>query len=151
MQGEVELLRNRLPHARIEYAHGELSDFHLRIAAFSRGEAEVLVATTVIECGIHIERANTLIVQEAVRAGTESNASGRTCIGLDVCEIDLSVAAFAWALAAAPAARACRAWFASGLRVSHAPRAGAGQQGTQSLECDGGIERSWLRFCHLAA
>ena len=67
VQGEVELLCGHLPDVRIEFAHAELSDVSLRIAAFRRGEADVLVATTVVECGIHVARANTIIIQEAVR------------------------------------------------------------------------------------
>ena len=67
VQCEVELLRDRLPGLRLESAHGELSDLALRIDAFRRGEADVLVATTVIECGIDIARANTIIIQDAVR------------------------------------------------------------------------------------
>jgi len=65
VQCEVELLRDRLPGLRLESAHGELSDLALRIDAFRRGEADVLVATTVIECGIDIARANTIIYQDA--------------------------------------------------------------------------------------
>ena len=67
VEGEVELLRSRLPGLRLEVAHGQLPDLALRIAAFRRGEADVLVATTVVECGIDIARANTIIIQDAVR------------------------------------------------------------------------------------
>ena len=67
VEGEVELLRNRLPGLRLDVAHGELPDLALRIAAFRRGEADVLVATTVVECGIDIARANSIIIQDAVR------------------------------------------------------------------------------------
>ena len=56
----------RVVGLRIEVAHGELPDLALRIAAFRRGEADVLVATTVVECGIDIARANTIIIQDAV-------------------------------------------------------------------------------------
>ena len=68
LQGELDLLRHRLPSVRIGIAHADLSDLSLRIASFQRGEMDVLVATTVVECGISIARANTIIVQEAVRA-----------------------------------------------------------------------------------
>ena len=63
-----------LPDVRIEFAHTELSDVSQRIAAFRRGEADVLVATTVVECGIDIARANTIIIQEAVRTDCDLNA-----------------------------------------------------------------------------
>ena len=68
VQGEVDLLRHHLPSVRVEIAHADLPDLSLRIASFQRGEAHVLVATTVVECGINIVRANTIIVQAAVRA-----------------------------------------------------------------------------------
>ena len=74
VQGEVELLRKLFPGTRIDFAHGDLSDLALRIAAFSRGESDVLVTTTVIECGIDIPRANTIIIQDAVRRSQYSNA-----------------------------------------------------------------------------
>ena len=67
VQGEVDLLRHHVPNVRIVMAHSDLSDLSLRIASFQRGEVDVLVATTVVECGISIARANTIIVQEAVR------------------------------------------------------------------------------------
>ena len=74
VQGEVELLCGHLPDVRIEFAHAELSDVSQRIAAFRRGEVDVLVATTVVECGIDIARANTIIIQEAVRTDCDLSA-----------------------------------------------------------------------------
>ena len=74
LKGEVEQLCGRLPGVRVAFAHAELSDLSRRIAAFRRGEADVLVATTVVECGIDIARANTIIIQEAVRTDCDLNA-----------------------------------------------------------------------------
>lgn len=79
VEGEVELLRNRLPGLRLEIAHGQLPDLALRIAAFRRGEADVLVATTVVECGIDIARANTIIIQDAVRKARLKRLGTRAC------------------------------------------------------------------------
>ena len=79
VEGEVELLRNRLPGLRLEVAHGQLPDLALRIAAFRRGEADVLVATTGVECGIDIARANTIIIQDAVRKARLKRLGTRAC------------------------------------------------------------------------
>jgi transcription-repair coupling factor (superfamily II helicase) len=56
-----------VPQARIEIAHGSLgeSDLEERMMRFVRGEADVLVCTSIIEAGIDIPEANTLIVERA--------------------------------------------------------------------------------------
>ena len=52
---------------RFEVAHGQLDekDLEQRMLAFLRGEADVLVATSIIESGIDIPQANTLIVERS--------------------------------------------------------------------------------------
>ena len=159
VQGEVDLLCHHLPNVRIVMAHSDLSDLSLRIAAFQCGEVDVLVATTVVECGISIARANTIIVQEAVRADGHSNAvhphppshlTANVCLTAIVCEIDLSEAAFVGPLDAPPAARPCRTQFGSGARIPHAP-ARTGQQGAPTSARDAGGERIGRRLCHLAS
>src|SRR5919112_1148787 len=52
---------------RFEVAHGQLDekDLEARMMTFLRGEADVLVATSIIESGIDIPQANTLIVERA--------------------------------------------------------------------------------------
>ncbi len=52
---------------RFEVAHGQLDEQELeqRMMGFLRGEADVLVATSIIESGIDIPQANTLIVERA--------------------------------------------------------------------------------------
>jgi transcription-repair coupling factor (superfamily II helicase) len=64
-------LQNLVPFAKIETAHGRmkpdtLSDIMRR---FSAGQIDILVATTIVENGIDIPRANTLIVDNAHRYG----------------------------------------------------------------------------------
>lgn len=56
---------------RVIYAHGQLADADLeeRIRAFYNKEADVLIATTIIENGIDIPDANTLIVIDSDRLG----------------------------------------------------------------------------------
>ena len=63
----AERLRALCPGVRFTVGHGQLEPDELeeRMLAFLRGEADVLVATTIIESGIDIPQANTLIVDRA--------------------------------------------------------------------------------------
>ncbi len=63
----AERLRALCPGMRFEVAHGQLDERTLeeRMLRFLRGEADVLVCTSIIESGIDIPQANTLIVERA--------------------------------------------------------------------------------------
>ena len=63
----AERLRGLCPGVSFEVAHGQLDEQELekRMLSFLRGEADVLVATSIIESGIDIPQANTLIVERA--------------------------------------------------------------------------------------
>ncbi len=63
----TERLRGLCPQMRFEVAHGQLEEKELeaRMLSFLRGDADVLVATSIIESGIDIPQANTLIVERA--------------------------------------------------------------------------------------
>ncbi|HVW18387.1 MAG TPA: transcription-repair coupling factor [Solirubrobacteraceae bacterium] len=63
----AERLRGLCPGVRFEVAHGQLDEKALeeRMLGFLRGEADVLVATSIIESGIDIPQANTLIVERS--------------------------------------------------------------------------------------
>jgi transcription-repair coupling factor (superfamily II helicase) len=63
----AEGLRGLCPSMSFEVAHGQLEEKELekRMMRFLRGEADVLVATSIIESGIDIPQANTLIVERA--------------------------------------------------------------------------------------
>jgi transcription-repair coupling factor (superfamily II helicase) len=63
----AERLRGLCPGVRFEVAHGQLDekDLEARMMGFMRGESDVLVATSIIESGIDIPQANTLIVERA--------------------------------------------------------------------------------------
>src|SRR5438270_6185297 len=52
---------------RFEVAHGQMDERELeaRMMSFLRGDADVLVCTSIIESGIDIPQANTLIVERA--------------------------------------------------------------------------------------
>src|SRR4051812_14247187 len=63
----AERLRSLCPKMRFTVAHGQMDEKQLeeRMMAFLRGEADVLVSTSIIESGIDIPQANTLIVDRA--------------------------------------------------------------------------------------
>jgi transcription-repair coupling factor (superfamily II helicase) len=65
------MIQRLVPEARVGVAHGQLPEAELEKAmvGFVEGRADVLVATTLIENGLDIPRANTLIVNRADRYG----------------------------------------------------------------------------------
>ena len=67
----AEWLRRVVPEARVVVAHGQMSERHLESAMrlFLDGEADVLLATAIIENGLDIPNANTLLVNRADRFG----------------------------------------------------------------------------------
>jgi transcription-repair coupling factor (superfamily II helicase) len=64
-------LQQLCPGLRFLVAHGQMRERELeeRMHAFLRGDADVLVSTTIIESGIDIPQANTLIVERADMLG----------------------------------------------------------------------------------
>ncbi len=60
-----------VPEARIEYAHGQMSEKQLSdiMHRFVRGLFDILISTTIIENGVDIPRANTILVDRADRFG----------------------------------------------------------------------------------
>ena len=60
-------LRRLVPEARVAVAHGQMSEVALEevVLAFWNREFDVLVSTTIIENGIDVANANTLIVERA--------------------------------------------------------------------------------------
>lgn len=67
----AEKVQNIVPNAKISVAHGQMNEKTLEnnISAFYKGEYDVLIATTIIENGIDMPRANTLIVESSDRLG----------------------------------------------------------------------------------
>ncbi|TSC59133.1 MAG: transcription-repair coupling factor [Candidatus Peregrinibacteria bacterium Greene0416_19] len=67
----ADKLRYLVPEATFIVAHGQLKaeDLEERIIAFKDGKFDVLVSSTIIENGIDLPRANTLVVNEAERFG----------------------------------------------------------------------------------
>jgi len=84
-QGQVYFLHNRVqtiervrervvdlvPQARVEIGHGQMNSDELEevMARFVAGKIDVLVCTTIIESGLDIPNANTIIIDRADRFG----------------------------------------------------------------------------------
>ncbi len=84
-QGQVFFLHNRIatierirdrvvelcPRARVEIGHGQMDDDELEavMARFLSGKTDVLVCTTIIESGLDIPNANTIIIDRADQFG----------------------------------------------------------------------------------
>jgi len=67
----AERVRSLVPDARILIAHGQMGGEALERAmlAFVRHEADILVATTIIESGLDIPNVNTIFINEADKYG----------------------------------------------------------------------------------
>jgi len=64
-------VRRLVPDAIVEYAHGQMRERQLEniMMAFINKEIDVLVSTTIIETGLDISNANTIIIHDAHRFG----------------------------------------------------------------------------------
>jgi transcription-repair coupling factor (superfamily II helicase) len=67
----AERVRRWVPELRVGVAHGQMAERALEsvMMQFLRGEFDVLVSTTIIESGLDIPQANTLIVERADTLG----------------------------------------------------------------------------------
>jgi transcription-repair coupling factor (superfamily II helicase) len=67
----VSRLREIVPEARIIVGHGQMPEEQLErvMMEFSAGEHDVLVCTTIIESGLDIPNANTIIINDANQLG----------------------------------------------------------------------------------
>jgi len=63
----AERLRRLVPEASIAFGHGQMDEHRLEeiMTAFARGDYDVLISTSIIESGLDIPNANTLIVDRA--------------------------------------------------------------------------------------
>jgi transcription-repair coupling factor (superfamily II helicase) len=84
-QGQIYFLHNRVqsiekmrdkiaelcPRARVEFGHGQMDADELEsvMARFVAGKIDVLVCTTIIESGLDIPNANTIVIDRADRFG----------------------------------------------------------------------------------
>ncbi len=64
-------IQEMIPEARVELAHGQMEEHQLEkvMLRFVEGDIDVLVCTTIIETGLDIPNANTLIVRDADTMG----------------------------------------------------------------------------------
>ncbi|RUL88049.1 transcription-repair coupling factor [Tautonia sociabilis] len=71
IQSVADRIQQLVPEARIIVGHGQMAGEELERAmmAFVRHEADILVATTIIESGLDIPNANTIFIHEADRYG----------------------------------------------------------------------------------
>ena len=71
IEAQAEQLRRMLPDARFVVGHGQMAEGALEkvMLAFADGEADVLVCTTIIESGLDIPNANTIIIDRADTLG----------------------------------------------------------------------------------
>ncbi|HEV8516473.1 MAG TPA: transcription-repair coupling factor [Candidatus Limnocylindrales bacterium] len=71
IEAQAEQLRRLLPQARIAVAHGQMAEGVLEpvMLTFARGESDVLVCTTIVESGLDIPNANTIVIDRADALG----------------------------------------------------------------------------------
>ena len=71
IEAKTNNLKKLIPEARIEFAHGKMSGSVLEdiMERFVEKKIDVLVCTTILESGIDIPNANTIIVENADRLG----------------------------------------------------------------------------------
>ena len=64
-----------VPDANVAFAHGQMNEHQLEkiMLDFINGDIDVLVSTTIIETGLDIPNANTMIIQDADRLGLPSS------------------------------------------------------------------------------
>ena len=71
IQRKAEIIRDLVPEAKVDYAHGRMTGDKIEeiMQDFVDQKTNVLVCTTILESGIDIPNANTIIVENADRMG----------------------------------------------------------------------------------
>ncbi len=71
IENAADRIRALVPELTVMVAHGQMPEHQLEdvMMAFIRGDGDVLVATSIIESGLDIPQANTLIVERADQLG----------------------------------------------------------------------------------
>ena len=69
--GKAEEIKELVPEARVEFAHGQMKDSELEdvMYRFVKNEIDVLVSTTIVESGLDIPNANTILMHNAHNFG----------------------------------------------------------------------------------
>lgn len=70
-EGIYDYLCDKLPHLRLALVHGRIDSSSRQeiMNAFSQGEIDILVATTVIEVGVDVANASLMVIENAERFG----------------------------------------------------------------------------------
>jgi len=71
IEQKANRIRNLAPSAEVVVGHGQMSERQLEkvMVQFIAGEADILVSTTIVESGLDIANANTIIIDRADRMG----------------------------------------------------------------------------------
>lgn len=74
MEGRLEQLLSLIPGLRIQMAHGQMkaSELEEAMEAFSEGQFDVLLCTTIVESGLDMPRVNTILVEDVQLFGLAS-------------------------------------------------------------------------------
>ncbi|MDE6306067.1 MAG: ATP-dependent DNA helicase RecG [Muribaculaceae bacterium] len=66
-----ELIRETFPQYRVAYVHGRMkpAEKDYQMSLFASHQADILVATTVIEVGVNVPNATTMVIENAERFG----------------------------------------------------------------------------------
>jgi len=71
ISGVARKIQEMVPRARVAFAHGKMKEVHLEeiMHRFVSGELDVLVTTTIVESGLDIPNANTIVITQAENFG----------------------------------------------------------------------------------
>jgi len=71
IEEKASMISNLVPEARVSFAHGKMTGKEIEniMSDFIQKEIDVLVCTTILESGIDIPNANTIIIEDADRLG----------------------------------------------------------------------------------
>jgi transcription-repair coupling factor (superfamily II helicase) len=71
IDGVAQRVHSLVPEAKLDVAHGQMPSQTLaaKMLDFSRAKTDVLVCTTIVESGLDIPRANTILIDRADRLG----------------------------------------------------------------------------------
>jgi len=65
LEDAVKMVQSLIPDAKIMCCHGQMKEVENIIVQFTLGQADILVATSIIENGLDIPNVNTMIIQDA--------------------------------------------------------------------------------------
>ena len=92
----AENIRVLVPEARVAVAHGQMRERELEqvMQQFYHKEYNVLVCSTIIETGIDVPNANTILIERADKLGLAQLHQLRTCRSFTSSSIRLFVSTF---------------------------------------------------------